>query len=99
MKRSSQYKFALFLLFGLWVVLLSIALSCSQSKGSNEPGNEPAKEKTNQDYFIEIPEEDKSSYGRLLNIYEHVWYGEFDASDLVYGQVDSEVHKLEGGDH
>lgn len=46
-------------------------------------------EKTNKDYFYEIPEKDlKNKFKHLSSLYEYIWYGEFDIDQKTYSQVD-----------
>ena len=54
-------------------------------------------EKTNHDYYLEIPDGDKQKYSRILYYYEYIWYGEFEANKFIYDEVHVQVRKLQGG--
>lgn len=56
------------------------------------------KEKTNHEYSRELGQSDQRVYGRILNVYEYVWYGEFPPSDEIFSRVSVDVKELEGGD-
>lgn len=55
------------------------------------------KEKTNHDYLSELESKDRSSYDRLLLVYEYTWYGEFPASEPLYDSITGQVGAIERG--
>lgn len=53
------------------------------------------KEKTNRDYYYELPNEYQPAFNDILRIYEYVWYGEFDASESLFGKMRGQIEILD----
>ncbi|MCR9249942.1 MAG: hypothetical protein NXI20_05935 [bacterium] len=53
------------------------------------------KEKTNRDYYYELPQDYQPTFNDILRIYEYVWYGEFDASESLFGKMRVQIDILD----
>lgn len=53
------------------------------------------KEKTNRDYYYELPNDYQPAFNDILRIYEYVWYGEFDASESLFGKMRGQIEILD----
>lgn len=53
------------------------------------------KEKTNRDYYYELPHDYQPAFNDILRIYEYVWYGEFDASESLLGKMRGQIEVLD----
>ena len=51
--------------------------------------------KTNYEYYHELPIELKAKYRQVLSVFEYVWYGEFDSTSTIYGQIDANAKELQ----
>ena len=51
-------------------------------------------EKTNMDYWLELPENHQPIFDRMSILYEKIWYGDFDADKDVYNQLSRTFHEL-----
>ncbi len=53
------------------------------------------REKTNYEYLSEVPESYYDAFRRLINIYEHVWYGKFSATEETYRNLTMLVDQIQ----
>ena len=51
-------------------------------------------EKTNMDYWLELPENCQPVFDRMSILYEKIWYGDFEADKEVYNQLSRTFHEL-----
>jgi len=54
-------------------------------------------EKTNYEYLHELPEQYHIHFLGVLNIYEFVWYGEFEANQKVFDSARQQAGEMERG--
>jgi hypothetical protein len=53
------------------------------------------REKTNFDYFLEVPQGMRPNFGKLIRIYEYVHYGHFHATEDLYRQMAAMAERIE----
>ncbi len=53
------------------------------------------KEKTNRDYYYELPVDFQPVFNDVLRVYEYVWYGEFQASEELFRKMKNNIADIE----